>query len=1054
MALNFPSSPTAGQTHNATNGLSYHYDGVKWTVQGTYASSAGAQQYKIDNISSDFNGSTTTFNLRHNSSTISISSALDVTISVGGVLQEPETAYTVNPTASTITFTEAPPSGASFFGILKSKLADQNVTVSDGAIVTSKLGGLAVTTAKLADNSVNSAKIIDDTIVNADVKSDAAIVSSKLSFTQSSTGGTARTIFTKLNELISVKDFGAVGNGSTDDTTAIKNAIAAGDGVNIVYFPAGTYIVKEPIIIPSNSYIKGAGGAYTSIKMDSSIGRLTGLGVIGTWDTTTENVLVEDITFDFNTARWHGYTAQNHTDNQEETNHTAIYSNVKTGTYSRSGTTVTVTISNHGFEIGETVNVDCTSGTGTDEEQKVVTVADANTFTYTSGTSATSSGNCSVKALVNCANRNALTIYNSKYITLNRVRCLHGQRHSLDITSPFRRGGTGTTSDTSYYATATTYMHKGAQYITVNDCYFTGAGDDNLTTHFSSDISITNCLSESPRGGYSTGTNTNCFEIDDGSRNVQLYNNRAYKGNQGLEIKGHGYAPAPYNVIVDGLEIINCVGGVEAHHSNWKTQTAESGTAWSAHGGHAGKTGTYSRSSTTVTVSCTSHGYSVGDEVTVRYTTDSTGTNLISDVNTIASVADANTFTYTSAASGTATGNCSIVGIPVTLIAGFTSNQLTSLSDDGHSATANNLTLNNIQIIAPCNQTFKKKGSSGEDTDASESTPQRCFEIGAYNGVQINNLLCSDGTRDRNLSADGYENTDTLSNHKVVIVHNSARNVQINNLTINGFYDTAEIGLKIDDLVNEGITINNFNVIDGPLQALYAEAPAAANTGPVYIGSLDNYNIYQTRTVGTSTGSDTADGTAWTSLTAALQYAINFQPSQFHVGSGTIKGYNTDQGVRPLEYLPLIWGSDHDSTTSIRTMDTGDIDDTKYILNGNVCTVFMKQANLKLASTAATGTLRIMLPFRPLEAGFPAAVYSDRLDLANTYATITTNVVNEYVYSNSTTKKGYIHLKGVRDNNTAENIDCSEIEANASSNATDIIFNLTYIIDESADPNF
>ena len=803
-------------------------------------------------------------------------------------------------------------------------------------------------------------------------------------FTQSSSGGVARTWNSKLNELISVKDFGAVGDGSTDDTTAIKNAIAAGDGVNIVYFPAGTYIVKEPIIIPSNSYIKGAGGAYTSIKMDSSIGRLTGLGVIGTWDTTTENVLVEDITFDFNTARWHGYSASPSSSTSpkiETNNHTAIYSNVKTGTYSRSGSTVTVTITNHGFEIGEAVNVDCTTGGGTDEEKTIATVADANTFTYTSGSSGTVSGNCSVKAVVNGANRNALTIYNSNHITLNRVRCLHGQRHSLDITSPYRRGSTGTTSDTSYYDTATTYMHKGAQYVTVNDCYFTGAGDDNLTTHFSSNILITNCLSESPRGGFSTGTNTNCFEIDDGSRNVQLYNCRAYKGNQGLEIKGHGYAPAPYNILVDGLEIINCVGGVEAHHSNWKTQTDDA-SAWKANSG-----------------------------------TTSTA-------------------------------------IPSALVAAYTSGQLTSLSDNGHSATANNLTLNNIQIIAPCNQTFKKKGSSGEDTDASESTPQRCFEIGAYNGVQINNLLCSDGTRDRNLSADGYENTDTLSNHKVVIVHNSARNVQINNLTINGFYDTAEIGLKIDDLVNEGITINNFNVIDGPLQALYAEAPAAANTGPVYIGSLDNYNIYQTRTVGTSTGSDTADGTAWTSLTAALQYAINFQPSQFHVGSGTIKGYNTDQGVRPLEYLPLIWGSDHDSTTSIRTMDTGDIDDTKYILNGNVCTVFMKQANLKLASTAATGTLRIMLPFRPLEAGFPAAVYSDRLDLANTYATITTNVVNEYVYSNSTTKKGYIHLKGVRDNNTAENIDCSEIEANASSNATDIIFNLTYIIDESADPNF
>lgn len=133
-------------------------------------------------------------------------------------------------------------------------------------------------------------------------------------------------------------------------------------------------------------------------------------------------------------------------------------------------------------------------------------------------------------------------------------------------------------------------MHKGAQYITVNDCYFKGAGDDNLTTHFSSDILITNCLSELTRGGYGDGDtpNTNCFEIDDGSRNVQLYNNRAYKGNQGLEIKAHGYAPAPYNVIVDGLEIINCVGGVEAHHSNWKTSDSDGSTdtAWETYGGH------------------------------------------------------------------------------------------------------------------------------------------------------------------------------------------------------------------------------------------------------------------------------------------------------------------------------------------------------------------------------------------------------------------------------------------------------------------------------------
>tara|TARA_R100001082_G_scaffold52031_1_gene28371 strand:- start:2610 stop:3707 length:1098 start_codon:yes stop_codon:yes gene_type:complete len=158
MALNFPSSPTVGQTHDATNGLSYYYDGVKWTVQGTYASSAGALE-KIDDISSGFNGNTKTFNLRHNTDNISVSSALDVLISVGGVIQEPVIAYDVNPAASTITFTGAPPSGVTFFGILKSKFADQNVTPSDDTVDTSALKTGAVTTVKIADDSVDSNKL-------------------------------------------------------------------------------------------------------------------------------------------------------------------------------------------------------------------------------------------------------------------------------------------------------------------------------------------------------------------------------------------------------------------------------------------------------------------------------------------------------------------------------------------------------------------------------------------------------------------------------------------------------------------------------------------------------------------------------------------------------------------------------------------------------------------------------------------------------------------------------------------------------------------------------
>lgn len=67
--------------------------------------------------------------------------------------------------------------------------------------------------------------------------------SSLVGFLQAGTGATARTAQAKMREIVSVKDFGAVGNGVADDTAAIQAAIdavnAAGGGV--VYFPAGTY---------------------------------------------------------------------------------------------------------------------------------------------------------------------------------------------------------------------------------------------------------------------------------------------------------------------------------------------------------------------------------------------------------------------------------------------------------------------------------------------------------------------------------------------------------------------------------------------------------------------------------------------------------------------------------------------------------------------------------------------------------------------------------------------------------------------------------------------
>ena len=68
----------------------------------------------------------------------------------------------------------------------------------------------------------------------------------------------------------------------------------------------------------------------------------------------------------------------------------------KTGTYSQSGTTVTITITSHGVAVGDELTIDYTSGSATDGTFLVASVTDSNVFTVTAAASATNSGNVSV----------------------------------------------------------------------------------------------------------------------------------------------------------------------------------------------------------------------------------------------------------------------------------------------------------------------------------------------------------------------------------------------------------------------------------------------------------------------------------------------------------------------------------------------------------------------------------------------------------------------------------------------------------------------------------
>ena len=100
------------------------------------------QNREVDDISSSFNGSTTAFTLQVNSQNVSPGSSNSIIVSLGGVVQNPGTDYTIN--SSTITFSTAPASGLSFFGLVLGQSVDA-VEPADGSVSTIKIADQAVT---------------------------------------------------------------------------------------------------------------------------------------------------------------------------------------------------------------------------------------------------------------------------------------------------------------------------------------------------------------------------------------------------------------------------------------------------------------------------------------------------------------------------------------------------------------------------------------------------------------------------------------------------------------------------------------------------------------------------------------------------------------------------------------------------------------------------------------------------------------------------------------------------------------------------------------------
>lgn len=109
----------------------------------------------------------------------------------------------------------------------------------------------------------------------------------------------ANTLLDKGSHVFNVKAYGALGDGTTNDTTNIQSAItAAQTSGGTVYFPQGNYSITGLTVTASNVTIRGAGAGATTLTMRNS----SNAPAIAVSGTGTVNVFISDLKIEGNKA--------------------------------------------------------------------------------------------------------------------------------------------------------------------------------------------------------------------------------------------------------------------------------------------------------------------------------------------------------------------------------------------------------------------------------------------------------------------------------------------------------------------------------------------------------------------------------------------------------------------------------------------------------------------------------------------------------------------------------------------------------------------------------
>lgn len=144
---------------------------------------------------------------------------------------------------------------------------------------------------------------------------------------------------------------------------------------------------------------------------------------------------------------------------------------------------------------------------------------------------------------------------------IRRVETINAGLHGVDLTCaaldyPYDGDGAPTAAGPT-------------RHVTVEHCVASNFGDDGITTHHCEHNTIRDNYVYNPR----RRTNNNGIEIDDGSRHITLRDNITEGCYAGLEIKAHGTASAPSDIVVNGHRDTGSVRSYNFRHIGYHSGT-------------------------------------------------------------------------------------------------------------------------------------------------------------------------------------------------------------------------------------------------------------------------------------------------------------------------------------------------------------------------------------------------------------------------------------------------------------------------------------------------